>query len=383
MKAWLHVLGVLLCVAVITPTIVRRPERTDLHILLESANRLKEGKAVYTLADANEHTKPPFATMLAMPLLRVNPVELSRIWDALNIAVYVLLSLLIARHLAVGKNTLTLAMLGLLFTLSNWNQEIRLGQYNVLTLALLMAAALLVPGFVSGILVTVALLFKPTNILFLPWVWSRSSSRKGLVIGALTSVAILSVLYALWIGPLSLLADNIEWIRFLPQSTAKHLHRLDNYSLVRIADELGRAPLVPWLWVAGAAIVTCTAYLGTSWVPGLAAAGVVSAVLSPMAWFQNYTLCLPFVLLVWARLLSSPPGFRKGAFAASLTLFYVGLQLYNPTLLSAGAWGGLRWMPIPLWATLASAVIGTVGLLTIRSEARQPMKLKATEPTGL
>jgi len=264
-----------------------------------------------------------------------------RLWDLFTILAF----------FAWGKRYATSRrhlLVGILFTLNAWNAEIRLGQFNLFTLwGIVWATEGKSPW--RGIGLVLALLFKPVNVVLLPWV-ARHGNRRDLWVSATLTLAGLAAAYAALFGPGALWADHLAWWNFMPGSVAKHLLRDDNYGFPSLAAHLGASGIPPTLWlVTGLAL----AYLASRGEKDLSLTWMVllSIVVSPMAWLQNYSLLLGGNL-AWLTLYAKRRSWRMGS---ALFLIYVFHQGWNPTLKPYfGVFANLR---LPLLALVLSSLL--------------------------
>ncbi len=355
-----RLLAVALCAGVLLATFLRGADLTDLRILLVAARHLSAGETVYDLRDANEHTKPPLATLLFVPLSHLDETALNRAWDALNVGLYLALAaFLLKRYRASRRGGIaTPLLLVVLVTLNPWNQEIRLGQYNTLTLALLVLAGLGPFPFLQGLPVAIALLMKPTNLVFLPWAVHQSRRPMRLIAGTGFSLAALAAVYTHFFGWERLYADHRAWLALLPVSGARHLHRTDNLGLVRLVDELGLGRWVWSLWVAGWGAILFAERSGADWLGRLSIAGIVCLLLSPMAWFQNYVLLLPFVVYLLVRAGDGGADrWPRVLWGSALGVLYFGLEVNRALCVQGWLSGPFCETPVPVWAVLAAAAL--------------------------
>lgn len=355
-KTIVPILGWLFCLVILLPTLVTRTERGDLGLILEAAARLEVGLPLYDLTHLNEHTKAPMATLLFLPLTKFPTFWVERLWDVAVISSWLLISLvfskvLIQRH-SVGISSLFL--LGLLFTLNNWNSELRGGQVNALLLAFVLMSALPLPSVISGCLFAVALIVKPTYLIFLPWVIVHSKRKLPFLSSAAAMVIALSLIYGLVFGFERLLLDHLAWRNFLPLSVDKHLLRLDNYGIPTQLAHVGLNFLIPWVGALSLVIGSCLAFARDKWLSfALIAPWLVFG--SPMAWMQNFVVVLPLVLFASAELLDDPK--HSQVAVTCLTLIYLGLQVCNPTVLGT-PFGELyvKSSYLPFWTVLLATM---------------------------
>lgn len=345
----------LVCIAVMWGTFFIRTGRTDLSIFIDAANRLSAGLPVYDLSQANEHTKPPLATLLFIPLTALPMGFLCRLWDLLVVLAYAWLAWSFTKE-RTRQGSVGLALLGVLWTLNNWNQEIRLGQYNVLTLAGLWWATQTNRARFAGSVAALCVLLKPTNLFFIPLLLAlKKGNRTNVIFGAAALVLGVSAVYAGRFGVSALLQHHLDWFHFLSASTAKHFLRHDNYSLLKAIADFMSVPFLLWA-VRGvvAGILLWVALLKSDRFTRFTLTAVLSLFLNPLCWFQNFTLLLPFAILIWHDALQAKRR-EKFLLYTSLAFLYAGMQLFNPALchLSPAVWA---WCvrPLPLYFLLLS-----------------------------
>lgn len=305
---------------------------------------------VYDLAQPNEHTKPPLATLVALILTVVPQWFQERGFDLLNILAF----LAWGRRYALSRRHL---LVGVLFTLNAWNAEIRLGQYNLFTLwGILWAAEGTSPLRGGGL--ALALLFKPVNLVFLPWVACHGENRRQLLLSTAAAFAGLALLYIGLFGTVVFWNDHLTWWRFIPTSVNKHLLRDDNYGLPSLFAQFGVNQLQNlWLFLglgAAALIARREKSEALTWT------AIVCIAVSPMAWLQNYSLLLGSNLLWLTQFLKT----RSRKMVAALLLIEVFHQGWNPTLKPyLGPFSDVR---IPLLALLVASLFAAVDLHSAR-----------------
>ncbi len=348
------VLLVVFMVGVVLPTLFQKTGRTDLGILYLAGERLFQGESVYRLSDANEHTKPPLVTLLILPLTYFPQFWVERLWDVLQFIAYFTLCRLFLEQVQVPKTRrANLVLLATFLFLTPLNAELRLGQYNVLFLTLVLWAVWGGRSFSAGGVLALSILFKPTFLFFAPWVARHCVSWKRAFIGAVAAVLILAGAYGLLFGGPRLIQDTLDWAAFLPESSAKHLLRFDNHGFPSVFG--GNSILTPNVFLAAGLLL---ATLAAAWLPsllGLACASACFVLFTPMAWFQNYALLTPWIYWV-AQRWDQTEGVAARLYLVAASVLWFGIGFLNPTTchwLECQNWGIHRF---PLWCLLGALV---------------------------
>ncbi len=348
LNSWVFfLLGVVIILALIGPTLVYRTGRTDLGILLLAGHRIEMGQSAYVLDDANANTKSPLLTLLFLPLIKLPHFLAERLWDVLNLATLLSLLWILVKplHLPAELKKHSLCLMALLFILNPWNQELRLGQFNMIALLSVVLALHTPHAFWKGAALLFALLLKPSNIVFLPWFLRHSKKRvMSLVMMTFLFLGLIGI-YSVLFGMDSLVKEFIAWWRIVPLVTQEHIERLDNHALSQLLNK--RALLPMWL----TPVAVCGIYLfflirESEWWVSISIASITAILISPLAWFQNYALFLPLVFLLWASFFSSETKIQRRISALSLAFLFAGLELFNPTLNAYCPTGGLSHAPL-------------------------------------
>ena len=372
MKRW-HWVAIAFCVAVILPTLIQRPDRTDLGLLYLGVDRLWAGEPVYRLSDANEHTKPPLATIAFAPFTTLSLFWLSRLWDVLNIAVYCAWVALLVRRLPSPSTRWTVGVLATFVLMNPLNAELRLGQYNVLLFAWLCAAGFAKRSVGAGVGLCFAVLFKPTFVMLAPWVLQQVPKPKRVVFaGAVTAVCLVAAYCAVFGWP-QFVADMQTWAAFLPQSSEKHLLRQDNHGLPSLLAAWTGIRFEQTLLLGGLA---CSAVASARFKDGLLSLSCCAAamiVCSPMAWLQNYALLLPAVVWLLGQWESADRAERVWIALPVLSVF-AGVGLLNPTTCKWTDCEMWTWQRFPLWGLAAAIVL--VLIKAMDRARRTPSKRK-------
>jgi hypothetical protein len=347
--------------------------RGDLDILLNAGARFASGSSVYVLSDANEHTKPPLLSPL-LAVLSSLPREPVRIcWDLMNCSLPFVLLLFFfhdkSRTSVTSRRAFWVAAAGAVVLLRGaWRAEMDFGQYNLLSLFLLMMGLRNLRGghpVRAGGLFLISLLLKPTQLFFLPWVGLAAGPvRRSTILrasgGALACAAGLSLLYACYRPLAELLPSQLEWIEFLRASTQKHLLRTDNWGLPSVFARLG----MPGLESTGVLLssIALLAVAARRWTGPheqlFHLSAVVSLAMSPMTWNQNFIILLPLAFRLVFRILFKK---RTGwAWTGALSLFL-------PNALKPSNFGVDF---TPLWTSMSIPLLSAI--LALLAEWRRP-----------
>lgn len=312
-------------VLVLVPVLFQRTGRTDLGVVMTAAARLDAHETVYRIDDLNEHNKPPMVAMLFVPLLALPLFWLERVWDLLNLFVFVALALLLVRENLPPGRRFWAALLPIYILLNPWSQEIRLGQYNFALFAFAVWAGWRRRDRAMEFAWALAVMFKPVFLFLGPWIFRRSR-RPGriaaicLALAAATALAFVAVYGRQWF-----VSEMQSWLAFLPPSTEKNLIRRDNFGLAAGWPVLSANQ---WMLV-GLGASALAAWLCTDALAALAVASVALVLCVPIAWYQNYTMLLP--ALIWVcRAYTHARGAERVLLATSLAVLWAGTGLLNP-----------------------------------------------------
>jgi len=313
LKALGLLLGVVFFVKYVQFWILSPGPRLDLDILLNAARRFSHGEPVYLLSDVAEHTKPPLLTPLLLALSRV-PESLIRSMMDVVIGALPFVVWWQWNRLSPRQSMLPFWSLGVAFAVLSpvWHAEARLGQYNLLLIVMTLAAAWCSrteKASISGILMALGILLKPTQLIFLPWVIASAGASswkkhfRGFAYGALSVPLVLGSWYMALAGADRLIADHLQWLKFLPQSTLKHIDRLDNYGIPALLSHQGAAWAASPITALAATLLSVV--VSVFWKrpdQSFQVVAWISLALSPMTWKQNFIVLLPLTLVLASRL---------------------------------------------------------------------------------
>jgi hypothetical protein len=194
--------------------LARATYRIDLFICYQAASRLVHKEPVYRPSDHWIHTKAPLGTLLFVPLTPIRFSDLSHLWDALNLAVWLGAALWFARRFVSGATSergassladdspwITpgfVAVLGLALSLPYFAIELELGQYNLIGLGIAILACRTRNSYGSAVLSTAMSCLKPTNVLLLPWIVFSRRHKAQLVLGIAATLCVLAALHAVF-----------------------------------------------------------------------------------------------------------------------------------------------------------------------------------------
>lgn len=333
--------------------------RLDIDILRLAGVHLWHGQPVYgPLVQMAENTKPPFLNFLFMILAGVPGPWVWAATDALNIAVYALLlhtMLQRAQANAAKRNRVPVQLalgLALFLMLNSWQRELRFGQYNLMGLALVYACSRLRAPW-NGATAALAVLLKPTNVILLPWVFFQTEpkARGRFLSSGIAAVGILALAYGLVFGPSQFVEDHRAWLETARMSYEGHALLAVNLGLPRVLSRLGLpSPLGGNLYILLG--VALAGWASWRWkrapLTSLGLSALILLVVSPMAWFHNYCILLPWVVaLIHARTLRTQLSLG--------VLFLTTTILYSQALLPHPWFEGSQELAVPMWGLIASA----------------------------
>lgn len=338
---------------------------TDFEVYRRAARALTHGVDVYAANGSRfPFTYPPFASEFALPLAPLSSVSGAILITALTLAAGLWV---IHRSLAVAETwpcivtpVLTVALM--------WTEPMRittwLGQINAILMALVVADATgRLRSLPCGLLTGVAIGVKLTPGMFLVAALAARRFRPALVAGGVFAATV--VLGAV-VQPG---AARAYWTHLLwDTSRVGQVQWYGNQSLLGVLTRwLGRGPATHLVWLAVALAVVVVGvrvavrmWAGGNVLLGVGVVGVVSTLVSPIAWTHHWVWCIP----VFGGLLARAGRSRTRQVGAALWLavFEVGPN----TRLAHVAFG---WAP-------TRAVIGNdyvlAGLVLLAVLARRP-----------
>lgn len=363
---------------------VKNNWRVDLEIMLRAADRLKQGLDPYVLTEILEHTKAPVITQFFIPLTWLPQKLLFVLWDLANVSLITAVTLFFANVFRTPSMKQSTAILICLILLLNpLNTEIWTGQFNVMIFASVLAAVMPWPASLRGVLLFAGLALKPSYLLFAPWIALHAPNRNRLAVATVASALASFALYAWIFGWGALKADQARWSEFLSLSTIKHLKESSNnglpswvYAHFENVLPVGPLGICRVFTIGGLAVSTLLAFANRTdkWV-ALCAIAVLVPLCSPMTWFQNYTLMIPFTLLLLHDATRLGPSKRRLAKLALVPLCLT-YPFSNPEVMKTN-WGHwyLADTRVSMWgAVCALAIWG------IYSHLPSGLLSKSTEP---
>jgi hypothetical protein len=329
-----------------------KPQRGDLGLVLDAAHRLYVGDSIYDSQEYHTHTKPPITTMVFVPLGNLPRFWAERLWDALLLGSFFWFAFWLARKLPKRSqtNNTVLVLLALALTFNSLNAEVVFGQFNWMLL-MAAAAAVYMPGndegkstsrsiskllsaygsYLGGALYTFSLFFKPTQIVFAPWIWRFNPERGRLFLGGVGLLGFLAILYGVSFGWDALVADHAAWWKKTGGITPMHVAREDNNGLASFATGLGM-PANQWAWFQILGLITSAVFSFRirDRFRAFSLVACITILASPMAWRYVYVLAFPFALRAWDDAIAETATKAKCFYALSLASYFWGTQFYNP-----------------------------------------------------
>ena len=224
-----------------------------------------------------------------------------------------------------------------------------------------------------GLAYFLALLLKPTNLIFLPWIFIRKSGRLAVALWGGGWGALVSIAFIFSFGWERLFSLHQQWLSFLPHSMEKHLYRVDNYGLPSWLASHDFPSLHPWLLIVSVLLAFIVSSR-SSWQGSLAFCGYLICLASPMTWLQNFTLLLPLAIYSMGQFNHRRNPVETLLWGGGLVIFYASFQIYNPTTCALG----LCDYPseLPFYGFLVSGVCFGMGALLVRVQRKQAVKLQ-------
>ncbi len=370
MKKGLFILGWAVVAFLLGLTLFKKTDRIDLDILIRAADNLRGGHPVYNLSDELEHTKAPLITQFFIPLASLGRWWASRLWDVLTVVAFpALLWFLIEQlNLSFRGNRPALFLLTILILLNPWNTEVWTGQMNVLLLIGILLSVSKVPLPLAGLSLMFTLGVKPPYLLFVPWILRQSPSPKKLLLWTGLAAGLAAVVYGVSFGLPALVQDHLTWMRFLPESTLKHLHRDVNYGL---PSQTGYIPGASAFWLlAGVVTAELLCRVVRDKYVSFSVIAPLVVICSPMAWFQNYTLCVGLVALVLSDISFERSWLARAWLSLAVVSFVLAFPLLNPEIHRHTSWAVpfYTWHRIPLRAIVLTLLVWGV----YRTQRRAP-----------
>ena len=320
-------------------------EMVDFEVYRTAADRALDAEPLYRPDDGHYQYKyfPAFA--LVMAPFAVVPDQVARaVWFTCTCALLVLF----VRWSIIAipdrrKTTKALIWASILLMGKFYASELNLGQTNVLLAVILFAGYLAAEqgkGWLTGVLVGLAVFVKPYALIFVPWLWfvAGATGLGAAVATALIGLAAPALVYG-WSGNL---AQIYGWYSTVTQTTAPNLLNHDNASFASTWSKwLGVGPLaMRWSFVTSAVALAigATALIGRRKLsrPGyleFSALLFLIPLISPQGWVYVLLLGTPAVLLLVDRWASVPIAWRVVAAAGigfmSFTIYdLLGRKLY-------------------------------------------------------
>ncbi|NCN27730.1 DUF2029 domain-containing protein [bacterium] len=326
--------------------------------MTNAAKNLQEGKPVYVADDLWQHTKPPLATMLFIPLSLIDKEILWPLWDLMNMALLIFMALALAR---MAQKTfpkapaLLVSAIGIFAVTNFYLYEFRYGQYNMLTLAMILGAGLIQNRWSSGFLLVAAGFIKPTNILFLPWVLKERKRPISFMLSAGLCTGALLLIYGMCFGFSAVVADHLTWLKFIGESTEKYLYREVNYGIPSaISHYTNSKALHKALLLVGLLAGFFFAKRKLPSLLQLSYAAILSLALSPMTWWANFCILLPVSIWIIASVIEQVRSDKRLNLnsVVDLLIVYSGTQLIFPSYLPDFIMLNTPRVANPIWVYL-------------------------------
>jgi hypothetical protein len=321
----------LLLVAQFAKVLLSSQRRCDLGLVVDAAARLAHGETLYPYSEYLPHTKSPLATFVFTPLTVLPTPVLDRAWDLLLVACMVWLFAWASRQVEVQAVSRAKLATAVLFTTFNpLNTEIAFGQFNLLLLLATVASVYGAGQSWAGAGFAFSVFFKPTQIVYLPWIARFHSRRLQWLLGGVAGVALTAIIYCALHGAGPMVQHFRMWASQTGAVTPYHLGRPDNYGLPSLFVFFGMpASYWPVFQVLGLVVSYGICRRVANPFEALAWTSCVTVIMSPMAWLHVYVMTVPFVFLLWKRFFDSPRD--RALVVAAIAAYYWGTEFFNPT----------------------------------------------------
>lgn len=343
--------------------------RVDLEILMHGAQKIEAGISPYNLSDRLEHTKAPVITMFFIPLNWLPQKIVFVFWDLLNLAIVTGWMLYFSKVFSSHKiKRSTAILICFLLLLNPINTEVWTGQFNLIIFSLMIFSASQYSSALRGLALFFGLALKPSYLLFAPWILWYSPQRLRLVLCSILWAVISLAIYSLAFGADSLWLDHKAWSVFLPQSTIKHLSETVNHGLPSwVHHVFNTKPLLTCriFLFSGLACALLLTFTAQKW-RAFSVISILVTICSPMTWFQNYALLIPYCFMLIQDASASDKTLRWPAFLALIPIA-LSYPLNNPEVmkLSLGFWY-LADTRVPLWGAVVSLLVWGISLAVMQ-----------------
>lgn len=361
-------------VASVVVPIALNPYFLDSSIVLRAAEDLWNGIPVYQFRpEISDHTKPPLASLFFLPFILLPKSLLFLLWCGLQVwAVYEVLRWvkdLQSKRYSVDVSSV---YLGFLLCMNLIQREWRFGQYNLITFSCLLVATRTSGLFWKSLLFVFAVLLKPMNLIFLPWVYGLNLNSLGKKAVALMSVGVLlSLIFCALFGVTRFYNEHLHWLSHLSESTHRQLSNPINMGIASFLIRMGWQSLSSTgVLIMGLLIGWTLSFRLRDEIRVLFLLTVFSVVTSPMAWFQNGVVLLPFVILFASMRREPLAKWLLALCAVSQTI------LFSPVFIGAERFDVWRPASIPLFGWI---LVLPLGLLLLGRAGYAP-STHATHP---
>ncbi len=347
----------LLLVAQFAKVLLSPHRRVDLGLVIDAAARLAHGEELYPYSEYLPHTKSPLATFVFTPLTFLPTPVLDRLWDLALVACMVWLFAWASRQVGVQSVSRAKLAVAVLFTTFNpLNTEIAYGQFNLLLLLASVVSVYAARQSLSGALFAFSIFFKPTQIVYLPWIARFNAHRMRWFLSGVAGVTLTTILYCAFHGAGTLVEHFRIWASQTGAVTPYHLGRPDNYGLPSLFVYFGMPasywPVFQLLGLVSAYLVcrkVSNAFEALAWT------SCITVIVSPMAWLHVYVLTVPFVFLLWKRFFDAPKD--RAVVLAAIAVYYWGTEFFNPTTEKLWVFNWMFFNRPPLFGLLAAMAI--------------------------
>jgi hypothetical protein len=346
----------------------------DFEVIWRTGARAAYAEPLYRVTDGEYQFKYfPAAAVLAIPLGSLPHPVARALWFGVLLGALVAVLRLSVKTLPERRKPVGMLIAVLIVGLGKYYaRELVLGQIDLLLLLIVISAMLALKAgreARAGWLVALAVMVKPYGLILVPWLIARGRTRS--VVTVAMGMAVAFLLPATIYGLAGSVALHLDWWRTVSATTAGVLPHPDNVSLAAMYMKWFGATATAYTLTVVTAVallgLAAAVFLGRRRVPqpdGLEAGLLIALtpLLSPQGWDYVLVVCTPAVVCLANDFDRLPRALRPLSVVA---LAAIGLTLFD--LVGRTAYYALIRMSVVTLGVIV--VIALLGVLRVRKAA--------------